>query len=85
MASPASGPKKKATGASFSSASKKGNGGMVFPGPKNPKSSKGPEIRIPSPNPRASKAGMGVDDRILRTMPITETQLKGIKKQYGIK
>jgi hypothetical protein len=25
-----------------------------------------------------------IDDKVLRTMPITQTQLKGIKKMYGI-
>jgi hypothetical protein len=32
------------------------------------------------PNP-----GLGTDDKIYRTMPITEKQLGSIKKMYGIK
>ena len=75
-----------------------GNGGGMVnipsPNPRTTKSvkgisikapkAKGPIVKIPSPNPKASK-GINIDDRILRTMPITEVQLKGIKKHYGIK
>jgi hypothetical protein len=49
------------------------------------------KIMLPSPNPKATKAAPikvnppSVDDKIYRTMPITEKQLKGIKKMYGIK
>ena len=52
------------------------------------------KIMIPKPNPGAKKAPIkqtpikvqppSVDDRIYRTMPITEPQLKQIKKMYGI-
>ena len=34
---------------------------------------------------RRSENQPSVDDRIYRTMPITEPQLKQIKKMYGIK
>ncbi len=44
---------------------------------------KGPIVKIPSPKPVSSK-GVKIDDKILRTMPITEKQLKGIKKMYGM-
>jgi hypothetical protein len=46
-------------------------------------------IKIPSTKPKAKKGGMmaplPIDDRVMRTMPITEKQLNGIKKMYGIK
>jgi hypothetical protein len=49
------------------------------------------KIMLPSPNPRATKGTPikvnppSVDDKIYRTMPITEKQLGSIKKMYGIK
>lgn len=49
------------------------------------------KISIPKPNPKATKGNaikpqpMPVDDKIYRTMPITEKQLGTIKKMYGIK
>jgi hypothetical protein len=51
----------------------------MFPKP-NPKAKKKPGTGQKVPNP-----GMGTDDRIYRTMPITEKQLGTIKKYYGIK
>jgi len=42
------------------------------------KPGKGTGIKVPNP-------GMGTDDKIYRTMPITEKQLGAIKKMYGIK
>ena len=63
---------------------------VVDPRPGNNK-----KIMIPKPDPKAKKKpgtgrivpnpGLGVDDRIYRTMPITEKQLGTIKKYYGIK
>ena len=46
-------------------------------------------VKIPSTNPKAKKGGLvtpqPIDDKIYRTMPITEKQLGSIKKMYGIK
>ena len=55
----------------------KNGGGFVKP---QPIKSKKPGAGRVVPNP-----GLGVDDRIYRTMPITEKQLGTIKKMYGIK
>ena len=39
----------------------------------------------PAPSEESRRPGQpSVDDRIYRTMPITEPQLKQIKKMYGI-
>jgi hypothetical protein len=74
MASIPSGPKKKVVVDPITPRPGKG-GGMVFPGPKKPKGSKGGGMMKPLP----------IDDKIYRTMPITEKQLGTIKKMYGIK
>lgn len=46
-------------------------------------------IKIPSSKPKAKKGGLvtpqPIDDKIYRTMPITEKQLGSIKKMYGFK
>ena len=66
-----------------------------------PKGKKGPIVRIPERNPKATKSPktvsiktpkakgpivkpLPIDERIIRTMPITEKQLGSIKKMYGI-
>jgi hypothetical protein len=59
---------------------------MMYP---NPGMGNKKAIKIPSTKPKAKKGGMmaplPIDDKVMRTMPITEKQLKGIKKMYGIK
>ena len=44
---------------------------------------------VVDPRPKAGRKvpnpGLGADDKIYRTMPITEKQLGAIKKMYGIK
>jgi hypothetical protein len=37
------------------------------------------------PPKRGTMAPLPIDDKIYRTMPITEKQLNGIKKMYGFK
>jgi hypothetical protein len=62
-------------------------GGMVFPGPKKPKATKnvkGTPIKTPKAKGPIVKP-LPIDERIVRTMPITEKQLGQIKKAYGVK
>ena len=40
---------------------------------------------IAPPPKRGTMAPLPIDDKIFRTMPITEKQLNGIKKMYGFK
>jgi hypothetical protein len=40
---------------------------------------------VPGPVPVPGQPKPNIDDQIYRTMPITEPQLKQIKKAYGIK
>ena len=57
----------------------------------DPRPGTGRKVPLPvvDPRPRTGRKvpnpGLGTDDKIYRTMPITEKQLKGIKKMYGIK
>ncbi len=67
--------------------------GMVYPnpgmtGPRTRKPRK-PDVRIGLPKkPRNGRGGvvrpLPIDEKIVRTMPITEKQLGQIKKMYGI-
>jgi hypothetical protein len=57
-----------------------GNRGRIMLPKPNPKAKKKPGTGQKVPNP-----GMGTDDRIYRTMPITQSQLTKIKNMYGIK
>jgi hypothetical protein len=69
MASPASGPNK----------------GRPIVGPKNPGK---PDMKIQPMPVRGSKKPVpriSPDDKVIRKMPITESQLKQIKRYYGIK
>jgi len=43
------------------------------------------KIQPVKPGKIVANPGLGVDDKIYRTMPITEKQLGSIKKMYGIK
>ena len=49
--------------------------------PDNPKNPAGPKKQFTPPAPHGDPRK---DDKVLRTMPITQTQLRQIKKQYGI-
>ena len=65
-----------------------GNGGKVFIPKPNPRSSKKAPVK-PLPIKKAKQNPIkvtppSVDDKIYRTMPITEKQLGAIKKMYGI-
>jgi hypothetical protein len=67
----------------------------------DPRPGSNKKISIPKPNPKASKKApvkplprkqnpikpgpSNPDDKIYRTMPITEKQLGAIKKMYGFK
>jgi hypothetical protein len=57
----------------------------------DPRPGTGRKVPLPVVDPRPTTGrkvpnpGLGTDDKIYRTMPITEKQLKGIKKMYGIK
>ena len=74
MASPASGPGKPIVDKFGGS----GKGNIVRPLPVKPgKGKKNPGVMKPQP--------IRGDDKIIRTMPITEKQLGQIKKYYGIK
>lgn len=44
----------------------------------------GPGRSTPSRVPREQERGPTMDDKVYRTMPITEQQLKKIKTMYGI-
>jgi len=59
-----------------------------------PKNKKGPIIKIPTPPKKPIKRGKlekpypmpgPIDDKIVRTMPITQKQLGQIKKMYKLK
>jgi hypothetical protein len=59
------------------------------PGTRNRGTGRKVPMPVVDPRPKAGRKvpnpGLGVDDKIYRTMPITEKQLNGIKKMYGIK
>ena len=42
-------------------------------------------VRIAPLPKRGTMTPLPIDDKIIRTMPITEKQLNGIKKMYGFK
>ena len=70
---------------SIPSAPKKKNGMINIPTP-NPKASKSPKgtpIKAPKGKGPIMRT-LPIDDKIYRTMPITEKQLGTIKKMYGI-
>lgn len=79
MASPASGPGKPIVD---KFGGNRGNLGDVRPLPVKPGKGNG-KVRI-QPMPVKPKPVRG-DDKLLRTMPITEKQLGQIKKYYGVK
>jgi hypothetical protein len=66
-------------------------GSRKAPKPRGPVVDPRPGRKVPMPvvDPRPGRKvpnpGMGNDDKIYRTMPITEKQLGAIKKMYGIK
>ena len=66
-----------------------GNGRKIFIPKPNPRAKKpGTGQKVPNPGMgtgRGRVAPLPIDDRIYRTMPITEKQLGAIKKYYGIK
>jgi hypothetical protein len=63
---------------------------IMIPDP-NPKATKKRATVQPVKKPvnnaakRGTMAPLPIDDKIYRTMPITEKQLNGIKKMYGFK
>jgi hypothetical protein len=62
-------------------------GGMInipSPKPKATKNVKGTPIKTPKAKGPIVKP-LPIDDKVYRTMPITEKQLGSIKKMYGIK
>jgi hypothetical protein len=65
-----------------------GGKGIMIPKP-NPKAKKKPGTGRVYPNPGMGNGGrvdvQPIDNRVYRTMPITEKQLKSIKNMYGFK
>jgi hypothetical protein len=68
-------------------------GSRKAPKPSGPVVDPRPGRKVPNPGlgtkpgtgRKVPNPGMGNDDKIYRTMPITEKQLGAIKKMYGIK
>ena len=59
------------------------------PGQRNRRTSRKVPMPVVDPRPSTGRKvpnpGLNIDDRIYRTMPITEKQLGTIKKYYGFK